>query len=195
MRMRRGRSRPGCYHQLVLEGEQILRALSRLAEILREQAVEGEICLLGGTVMVLAFAARPSTKDVDAIFRPTEAIRRAAAVVQVEQDLPESWLNDGAKGFISARHEVVAGDLPQFPGLRLVAPTPEYMLAMKSMASRIGYADADPSDVADMRWLVERLGLRTPREALEIVRAFYPEDQIPPRARYLLEELFHEGAP
>jgi hypothetical protein len=176
----------------MLTREHILKALERLSELLRAEGVEGEVCLLGGTAMVLAFKARPSTKDVDAIFEPTEAIRRAARIVAQEQELPEDWLNDGAKGFASYHHEVTAADLPQFAGLRLTAPTAEYMLAMKSMASRVGYAAADPSDVADLRFLIGRLGLKRPEEAQAIVASFYPEQQIPPRALYLLEELFEE---
>jgi hypothetical protein len=179
----------------MLTGEQIERALARLAELLRERNVEGEICLLGGTVMVLAFKARPATKDVDAIFEPAGLIREAARQVQEEQELPEAWLNDGAKGFLSAKHEVEAGDLPQFPGLRVVAPTAEYMLAMKCMASRIAHAESDPSDVADIRVLLARLDLRTVEDALTVIARFYPREHVPPRTAYLLEEIFSEDRP
>ena len=53
-----------------------------LAEVLRERETQGEICLLGGTVMVLAFKARPATRDVDAIFQPVDLIREAADIVR-----------------------------------------------------------------------------------------------------------------
>lgn len=179
---------------MVLDREEIIRALARLAQRLGEMGVDGEICLLGGTVMVLAFKARSSTKDVDAVFEPAAVVREAANLVQQEQNLPEGWLNDGAKGFLSAQHETVMGDLPQFDGLRMTAPTPEYMLAMKCMASRIGSLDSEPSDVGDIRFLVRHLGLRSAEEALEIVVRYYPDDRVPPRAGYLLEEIFAEGA-
>jgi hypothetical protein len=176
----------------VLDRDQILRALARLAEILRDRGTQGEICLLGGSVMVLAFNARPATKDVDGIFEPVETIRGAAATVQAELGLPDGWLNDAAKGYLSAHHEVEAGDLPQFDGLRIVAPTAEYMLAMKCMASRIAYADADPGDVADIRFLLAHLHIQTPDDALAIIERFYPADRVPPRARYLIESILTE---
>lgn len=179
----------------VLERDQIVGALSRVAVHLRERGIEGEICLLGGTVMVLAFDARASTKDVDAVFEPIAAVREAAALVRDEQALPEGWLNDAAKGFLSPRHETAMGDLPQFEGLRVTAPTPEYLLAMKCMASRIGIASGDPSDVADIRFLIRHLGLREVDEAVEIIARYYPASQVPPRAVYLLEELFAEEPP
>ena len=97
------------------------------------------MCLLGGTVMVLAFRSRPATKDVDAIFQPAALVRELARTVAAERELPSDWLNDGAKGFITT-------DLPQFEGLRLTAPTPEYMLAMKCMAPRGGRCFARPRD-------------------------------------------------
>lgn len=174
----------------MLDRETILRALQRLADLLKARAAEGEVCLLGGTVMVLAFRARPATKDVDAIFEPASLLRDLARRVAIELELPEDWLNDGAKGFVSARHETITTDLPQFEHLRLTMPTPEYMLAMKCMAARIGAGPAEPGDVSDIRFLISHLGLRSAEEAREIVARYYPEERIPPRAMYLLEDIF-----
>src|SRR5277367_6237793 len=93
----------------VLTREAILAALLALSTELAEQGVTGEVCLFGGTVMVLAFSARVSTKDVDAIFRPAELIRELSRRVGEDQRLPENWLNDGVKGYVSSRHETSAG--------------------------------------------------------------------------------------
>ena len=174
----------------MLDRDAIVGALQRLAALLRERGVEGEVCLLGGTVMVLAFRSRPSTKDVDAIFHPAALVRELAQRVAVERALPSDWLNDGAKAFISARHETTEADLPQFEGLRLTAPTAEYMLAMKCMASRIAAGPDDPGDVADISFLISHLGLTAATEAHAIVAHYYPEERIPPRAVYLLEDIF-----
>ena len=57
----------------------ILEALANLNGRLAEEGVIGEICIYGGTAMVLAFNARLSTKDVDAIFNPAEIIRRKSS--------------------------------------------------------------------------------------------------------------------
>ena len=104
--------------------EEIIAGLARLAELLRERHAEGEVCLFGDAVMVLAFQARPSTKDVDAIFQPAPLVRTLARQIAQERDLPEDWLNDGVKGFISTRHDTGTQDLPEFDGLRVTAPTP-----------------------------------------------------------------------
>jgi hypothetical protein len=85
-----------------LNRETITLALRRLSELLRERGVQGEICLFGGTAMVLAFNARERTKDVDAVFHPPQLVRELAIVVKDELSLPAEWLNDAVKGFLAA---------------------------------------------------------------------------------------------
>jgi len=177
----------------LLTRETILSGLSALSDALGERGATGEICLFGGTVMVLAFAARPSTKDVDAIFRPTQAIREIAADIGQHQHLPLDWLNDGVKGFVSARHETTAGNLPQFPHLRVTMPVPEYLLSMKCMAARLGGTAGAPSDVADIQFLIRHLGLKSAGAVLDIVAQYYPASRVPVKTQYLIEGLFGEG--
>lgn len=176
-----------------LTREAILRALSSLSDELGRQGVMGELCLFGGTVMVLAFSARISTRDVDALFQPTPLIRDLAKRIGEEQSLPTDWLNDGVKGFVSARHETTAGNLPQFPHLRLTMPVPEYLLAMKCMAARLGGTTGESSDMPDIMFLIRHLQLRSAAAVLEIVGQYYPANRIPVKTQYLVEGLFEEG--
>lgn len=176
-----------------LTREAILRALSSLSDELGRQGVTGELCLFGGTVMVLAFTARLSTKDVDGLFQPTPLIRDCARRIAEEQGLPADWLNDGVKGYISARHETTAGNLPQFPHLRLTMPVPEYLLAMKCMAARLGGTTGETSDVPDIVFLIRHLRLPSAPAVLEIVAQYYPANRIPVKTQYLVEGLFEEG--
>jgi hypothetical protein len=176
-----------------LTRETILRGLQTLSDELGKQGVTGEVCLFGGTVMVLAFTARLTTKDVDALFQPAQTIRELARRIAADQHLPVDWLNDGVKGFISARHETTTGNLPQFPHLRLTMPVPEYLLAMKCMAARIGGTADEPSDVADIVFLIRHLKLKSAGEVLDLVGQYYPANRIPVKTQYLVEGLFEEG--
>jgi hypothetical protein len=176
-----------------LTREQILAALRALSDELGKQSVTGEVCLFGGTVMVLAFTARLTTKDVDALFQPTQTIRELARRIATEQRLPEDWLNDGVKGFVSTRHETTTGNLPQFPHLRLTMPVPEYLLAMKCMAARIGGTTNEPSDVADITFLIRHLKVKSAKDVLDLVGQYYPANRIPVKTQYLVEGLFDEG--
>ena len=176
-----------------LTRDAMLKAFQEMSDELGRRGVTGELCLFGGTVMVLAFAARPSTKDVDAIFQPTQVIREAARHVGEANQFPEHWLNDAAKGFVSARHETTPGSLPQFPHLRLTMPVPEYLLAMKCMASRIGAVEGEADDVADIIFLIRHLNLKEAKSVMDILTAYYPKDRVPVKAQYLVEGLFAEG--
>ena len=175
-----------------LSRERIVAALQKVSDELGQHGVKGELCLFGGAVMVLAFAARVSTKDVDAIFQPTREIRDAARKVGAEFGFSDTWLNDAAKGFVSIRHEVVDGNLPQFANLRLTMPTAEYLLAMKCLASRIGAVETDADDVNDIIFLIRHLKLKNAAEVMELASFYYP-GRIPVKAQYLVEGLFAEG--
>lgn len=176
-----------------LSREQILHALAALSDSLGRQGVTGELCLFGGTVMMLAFTARLTTKDVDALFQPAPLIRDLAGRIAEENNLPADWLNDGVKGFLSAQHEITAGNLPQFPNLHLTMPVPEYLLAMKCMAARLGNTTGEASDVADIVFLIRHLNLRSAPDVLEIVGTYYPASRIPVKTQYLVEGLYEEG--
>jgi hypothetical protein len=178
---------------LMLRAEQVLEAFRRLSGHLAEVDVIGEIQLLGGTVMMLAFQAREATKDVDAIFAPTREIRAAAAAVAAEMGLEPDWLNDGAKGFASPEGDYSDRVLPQYPNLRLLTPTPEYMLAMKVMAARSATL-SERGDRDDIRLLLKYLRLINTDEVIAVVQRYYPAGQILPRSLYLVEEILQQRA-
>jgi predicted nucleotidyltransferase len=58
--------------------EDILRALGELASVLRERNVTGEIYIVGGAAIAVAYSSDRETDDVDAVFRPKEEVRAAA---------------------------------------------------------------------------------------------------------------------
>lgn len=175
----------------MLDRETIKKAFALLSDELASLGVLGEINLVGGTAMVLAFNARESTKDVDAIFEPSAAIRAAAARVSDLLNLPEDWINDAAKGFLSPSGEFeLVSDL-NFPNLRVLAPTPSYMLAMKVLASRSGMG-AERGDVSDIATLIQILGLRRAEQVMEIVSRYYDPSRILPRSMYLVDEILEE---
>lgn len=56
---------------------------------------------------------------------------------------------------------------------------PEYLLAMKCMATCIGATTAEHSDVSDITFLITHLGLKCAHDLLDIVALSYSPNQIP----------------
>ena len=171
----------------LLTRKDILRALERLSEILEARGVKADVYVVGGAAMALAFKARPATRDVDAIFKRRNEVFKAAAQVAREQGLPDGWLNDASKKFLGRpdRRPLPILDLP---GLRLMAGSPEYLLAMKVLADR------HDRDRQDLRFLIRLLKLKSLKEAERTFYEVYPDDQIAEDTRTRLADLIAQEA-
>lgn len=85
----------------MLSKKEIESLLAALDERLAKKSIVGELYLVGGAVMCLAYEARPATKNVDGYFVPKNEVQKAAEEVARHYDLPLDWLNDAVKGFLS----------------------------------------------------------------------------------------------
>ena len=167
-----------------MDTKQIRQYLEELNDELAALNVKGEVCLYGGAVMCLVYDARPSTKDVDDIFKPVSEMRQAITRVAKRNSLNEDWLNDGIKGFLVPHQQRTFLDLPN---LKVYVPEPDYLLAMKAISARV--ESYDPEDV---KLLSNFLGLNTSSEVFAIIEKYYPRNQIKPATQFFIEELFDQ---
>jgi len=172
-----------------LTDRDIRRLFALLNEELRRAGTEGELLLVGGAVMCLAYAARPSTQDVDGLFGPARQVREAAARVAVKAGLLPDWLNDGVKGFLSERGAF--SPFLELDPLRAMVAQPEYLLAMKCLSLRIG---AEFHDEDDLRYLLRHLDIGTYEQAVEVITRFYPRERFPHKTLCALGELLPKQA-
>ncbi len=163
-------------------------ALRRLFDLLNDElgktGTNGELYVVGGAVMCLAYSARASTQDVDALFRPARQVREAAARVAAQAGVQTDWLNDGVKGFLSERGTFTA--FLELEHLRVMVAQPEYLLAMKCLSLRIGMEFHDEEDI---RYLLRSLNITTYEQAMLIITRFYPIERFPQKTLYALHEL------
>jgi hypothetical protein len=82
-----------------LAADDIRRLFGELAGELDAAGQRAEIFLVGGAAIALCFDTRRATRDLDAVFAPTVAVRWAAAIVADREGLDPDWLNDAVKGF------------------------------------------------------------------------------------------------
>lgn len=170
----------------MLSQNQIKDLFTKLNKKCAEKQITGEIGIVGGAVMCLVYNARPSTKDIDGIFVPTQQIRELIEEISLEEGVPPDWLNDGAKGFMAVGFEKV--DVLNMSHLRVWAPQPQYMLAMKCISARFDSQDGD-----DILFLMKFLELGSVEAVLGIVEKFYPRGRIPAKAHFFLEELVEKN--
>lgn len=126
----------------------------------------------------------PTPRDVDAFFKPAAQVREAAARVAARARVPEQWLNDAVKAWLSPR-----GTFDRYlelPHLQLFVAQPAYLLALKCAALRLG---EEFRDLDDVRYLLRHLDIRKASDALAVIMQYVDESQIPLTTRLALEEL------
>src|ERR687895_1649083 len=165
-----------------MDRAEIVAALSALGAALDSRGLRGEMYVVGGAAIALAYDARRSTRDIDAVFEPKAAIYEAAAEVSQALELPPGWLNDAVKGFLGG-DDPRAAPILDVPGLRCLAASAPMLLAMKVLAHRVG------EDEADVRLLADELGLTSAKDVLEVAEQVFGE-RLDPAARFFVDELF-----
>jgi len=172
----------------LLDRNGIRAALTALDAELARSGIRGELFVVGGAAMALAYDARRATIDVDATFLPAAEVRQAARRVADDLGLEQDWLNDGAKAFMPGSD---SDQISVFEGnnLSVAAASPRYLLAMKLLAARV---DRDQDDI---RTLYELCGFTTAEEGMRLLETTYPSHVIAPRAQFLLQEMFPSREP
>jgi hypothetical protein len=167
----------------LLDRAAIEDAFRRLGDRLARRGVVADLYVFGGAAMALAYDARRSTRDIDAVFQPHGVVLDEARVVADELGLPQWWLNEQASAYVAPGGDSNAPRVFDHPGLRVSAASPEHLLAMKVLAAR--RRDAD-----DIRFLLKHLGLNSVDEVLALCSEVFPDEEVPARARLVLEDAF-----
>jgi hypothetical protein len=157
--------------------------LTCIGEELAERGIEGRITIAGGAALCLGYGLDRTTRDIDAVFEPCDAITEISNRLTVERDLEPGWLNDGAVGYIGVNPPVVR--YKNLKGLEIDIVSPDYLLAMKIRASRPGQ-----NDITDTEFLLRLLKVRSKEQAIDIVKRYFPGMEISERANESLEWAF-----
>ena len=176
-----------------LTRERVVQALSLLGQKAAEAKVELEMCIYGGSAMMLAYSSRESTKDIDAIVKPSDIALRLAKEVAKQLGLHEGWLNDDVKRFVSDLGTFAPLQIAELEGaakqhLKITRASASYLLAMKCLACRSalpGYS----GDIVDIRFLVAKMDIRTLEQIDEHIARFYPHEALTIESRRIIAQL------
>jgi hypothetical protein len=167
----------------LLSRDDFLVLLGEMAIAMEKRGIRGDLfVVVGGAAMALAYNARRSTRDLDAVFEPKSVIYEVAREVGDKHGLPIDWLNDAVKGFLPGA-DPNATTLFDRPGLTVRIASPTYLFAMKAIAARV------ERDASDLITLFRLCGFASVDEALDSVAAHYPPHLLPPKTEFLLREL------
>ena len=119
------------------------------------------------------------------MFKPHGIVLEEAHALAAEQGLPQWWLNEQASAYVAPDGDPDAPRSFDHPGLRVLTASPEHLLAMKAIAAR-------RRDTEDLRLVVDRLGLSTAEQVVEICRRVFPDETLPDRARLVLADVFDD---
>jgi hypothetical protein len=151
-------------------------ALEELGLELEKRGISARLYMVGGAVMVLDFAVREVTDDIDGGVYPAEKVLEVAAGIGERRGLHANWLNDAAKIYIPVFKAPDWRPVRKVGTLEIFAADARAMLAMKMRASR------GTRDEVDLAFLLHECGITTVEEATSLYDEFFPEDPLPERA-------------
>jgi len=160
--------------------------LTELGVELQQRGITGELYLVGGAAIALAYDGRRTTRDLDAIFAPKSQIYEAAEVIANRHGLDPGWLNDAVKGLIPGRDPDERQTF-ESPGISVSVPSPEHLLAMKVASARVD------RDVDDIVFLAGLCGYTTSQEVLDATTRVWGSTgaaRLTPKSKFLVEEIF-----
>lgn len=172
----------------------LVSALEELGKLALAEGIDLDVCIYGGSAMLLAYESRNATKDVDAILNPGELGRKLVVQVAKNLSLHDDWLNSDVAQFLGPNPKAGRRKLElSISGLNVHVATANYMLAMKALSCRDplpGYR----GDHEDLVFLIRKIGIQTVEEIQGRIDAFFPDEVIPEVKRVTLEHLIEEAA-
>jgi hypothetical protein len=150
---------------------------------LHANGLAAEVFIGDARSMSVVVRGRIEARDVDAV-PLTDALPLCEAIAHVTSthELAPDWFDDGVTRLADGRRQAWA----DYPGLRIYAPSLEYVFAMKAHAAR-------PEDRQDLAVLRDRLGLNGADAALALVEKWIPARLLTPKTRFAIAELFEPG--
>ena len=165
-----------------LRKEDMLRYFEEINSRLKSISKEGELYIIGGAAISLAFGGRDATEDIDAIYKPRSEIRKIIKVMADEFNLRSDWLNNDAEHYISEGMTFTL--LYDYSNLKVFHIDAECLLAMKLASAR---PETSP-DMDDCLLLMDKLGISEEKELLRLVELYTDEESRNPAYRYFVTE-------
>lgn len=152
--------------------EKLLDIFDYLNERLKENQLELEITVYGGSIMTMVYDNRPATKDIYCVFSETnfKLLDNILKLTQFTFNLPDDWINEEIKEPLKFLVKEDKETYKKYSNLKILKPKAEQLLAMKILAAR-----PEPSkDFVDAYILCKDLKVTTKENLLDIIGDYIP---------------------
>ena len=184
----------GEFNNILMDRDKLLQIFDYLNERLKENQLQLELTIYGGTIMTMVYDNRPATKDIDCVFSEVnqKLLENILRMTRFTFNLPENWINEEIKEPLKSIIKEDKETYKVYSNLKILKPKAEQLLAMKILAAR-----AEPAkDFIDAFILCRDLNIRTREELLNVVEKYLPLTLIGERQirfiKYLGEDLGYD---
>ena len=156
----------------LLDKNRLLQIFDYLNERLKENQLQLEITIYGGTIMTMVYDHRPATKDIDCVFSETnyKLLNVILNLAKFTFNLSDDWINEEIKDPLKSILREDKETYRVYSNLRLLKPKAEQLLAMKILAAR-----PEPAkDFLDANILCRDLNIKTKEQLLDVCSKYIP---------------------
>ncbi len=156
----------------LMSKNKLLEIFDYLNERLKENQLQLEITIYGGSIMTMVYDNRPATKDVDCVFSEVNfrLLENILDLVQYTFNLSDGWINEEIKEPLQYLLKEDKETYKVYSNLKILKPKGEQLLAMKILAAR-----PEPAkDFVDAYILCRDLNITTKTGLLDIVSDYIP---------------------
>ncbi len=178
----------------LMDRDKLMEIFSYLNERLRENQLQLEITVYGGSIMTMVYDNRPATKDIDCVFSETnfQLLKNILNLTKSVFSLSEGWINEEIKEPLKYIIKEDKETYKTYSNLKIIKPKAEQLLAMKVLAAR-----PEPAkDFLDAYILCQDLDIKTKERLFEVVLAYVPRSILGERQmifiKYLGEDLGYD---
>ena len=171
----------------LMDKERLLQIFDYLNERLKENQLQLEITVYGGSIMTMVYDNRPATKDIDCVFSETNSnlLNRILDLTKYTFNLADGWINEDIKEPLRALLKEDKETYRVYTNLRILKPEAKQLLAMKILAAR----NEPAKDFVDAHILCKDLNITTKDELLDTVSEYIPLSLIGERQSIFIKYL------
>lgn len=178
----------------LMDKQKLLNIFDYLNERLKENQLQLEITVYGGSIMTMVYDNRPATKDIDCVFSDVnlKLLENILENTKFAFNLSKDWINEEVKEPLKLILKEDKETYRVYSNLKILKPKAEQLLAMKILAAR-----PEPAkDFADAYILCKSLSITTKAELLNVFKEYLPLTLIGERQinfiKYLGEDLGYD---